>query len=343
MVPWRDVLTVHPAADLFPLMGDAELRELGEDIKKNGLRNRVAVIEGPDDEPILIDGRNRLDAMELVGLEIVLEDVAIIACCRKHGPGFNPYDYVISANIHRRHLTAEQKRDLIAKLLKEHPERSDRATAELVKVDHKTVSAVRRNEEQLGRLPQLTKRTGKDGKARPATKLPEKATVPKKPGAVATSAKADDRPIDDKQVDGILVHSALMNLIHALGTTEPETVAAFVWPDEICELRDEVETIRNWLDRFIALLPKKLEGAARRQGEGGGAQLMSRAAQTFKQGNLTKAIKAVEKAGLKVQRAEVRQDGSIILDFNGTPIAMSGTVDDLDSELAEFEARHGQG
>ena len=71
-------------------MGDAELRELGEDIKKNGLRNWVAVIEGPDDEPILIDGRNRLDAMELVGLEIVLEDVAIIACCRSTVPASTP-------------------------------------------------------------------------------------------------------------------------------------------------------------------------------------------------------------------------------------------------------------
>jgi hypothetical protein len=76
---------------------------------------------------------------------------------------------------------------------------------------------------------------------------PPEATVPKKPGAVATSAKVDD---------GVLVHSALMNLVHALGTTEPETVAAYVWPDEVRELRDEVETIRNWLDRFIALLPK---------------------------------------------------------------------------------------
>jgi hypothetical protein len=44
-----------------------------------------------------------------------------------------------------------------------------------------------------------------------------------------------------------------------------------------------------------------------------------------------------------VQRAEVRQDGSIVLDFNGPPVAVSGTVDDLDSELAEFEARHGEG
>jgi hypothetical protein len=43
---------------------------------------------------------------------------------------------------------------------------------------------------------------------------------------------------------------------------------------------------------------------------------MSRAAQTFKQGDMTKALKAAVKAGLKVQRAEVRTDGSIVLDFD---------------------------
>jgi len=70
---------------------------------------------------------------------------------------------------------------------------------------------------------------------------------------------------------------------------------------------------------------------------------MSRGAHTFKKGDVTRALKAAEKAGFKVQRAEVRTDGSIVLDFIGPPIAMSGAVDDLDSELAEFEARHGQG
>jgi hypothetical protein len=70
---------------------------------------------------------------------------------------------------------------------------------------------------------------------------------------------------------------------------------------------------------------------------------MPRGAQTFKQADLTRAIKAAVKAGLRVQRALVRADGLIVLDFNGPPIAMSGAVDDLDSELAEFEARHGQG
>ena len=123
------------------MMSDAELRELGEDIKKNGLHNRVAVIDGPDDEPILVDGRNRLDAMEMVGLEIVLTDVAMRAWCRKHSQ--NPYAYVISANIHRRHLNAEQKRELIVKLLKAQPEKSDRQIAKTAKVDHKTVGTAR--------------------------------------------------------------------------------------------------------------------------------------------------------------------------------------------------------
>lgn len=43
---------------------------------------------------------------------------------------------------------------------------------------------------------------------------------------------------------------------------------------------------------------------------------MSRGAQSFKQGDVTKALKAAVKAGFKVQRAEVRQDGSILLDFD---------------------------
>ena len=34
---WREVLKVHPAADVFPMMGDDDLLALGRDIKKNGL------------------------------------------------------------------------------------------------------------------------------------------------------------------------------------------------------------------------------------------------------------------------------------------------------------------
>jgi len=40
---------------------------------------------------------------------------------------------------------------------------------------------------------------------------------------------------------------------------------------------------------------------------------MSCGAQSFKQGDVTKALRGAEKAGFKVQRAEVRPDGSILL------------------------------
>jgi hypothetical protein len=63
---WRDVLPIHPAAELFPMMTEAELRELGEDIKKNDLHEGVVIFDGQ-----LLDGRNRLDAMELVGIKLV--------------------------------------------------------------------------------------------------------------------------------------------------------------------------------------------------------------------------------------------------------------------------------
>ena len=67
---WRDVIGVHPAADLFPLMAPDELKALGEDIRKNGLKTLVT-LWGEKREPLqLLDGRNRLDAMEAVGIPL---------------------------------------------------------------------------------------------------------------------------------------------------------------------------------------------------------------------------------------------------------------------------------
>src|SRR5262245_31360180 len=108
---WRDHLPVHPAAELFPLMSPDEVKELAEDIGKNGLNERVAVWRADPDSPWqLLDGRNRLDAL---GRRPHAGDVKEI------DSSVDPWAYVVSANIKRRHLDAKQKRELIEKLLKE--------------------------------------------------------------------------------------------------------------------------------------------------------------------------------------------------------------------------------
>jgi hypothetical protein len=66
---WRAVLPVHPAAELFPLMSAAELRELADDIKKHGLAEPVSLYDDRELGPCLLDGRNRLDALELLDWE----------------------------------------------------------------------------------------------------------------------------------------------------------------------------------------------------------------------------------------------------------------------------------
>src|SRR5262249_57584090 len=124
--------------------------------RKNGQREPIVLYQGK-----VLDGRNRHNACLAaeVGLKISKHEDD----CPYIG---DPAAYVISKNIHRRHLTAEQKRDLIAKLLKATPEKSNRQIAETVKADHKTVASVRAEKEATGEIPQLPKTVGRDRKAR---------------------------------------------------------------------------------------------------------------------------------------------------------------------------------
>jgi hypothetical protein len=159
-------LPFHPLADLFPLMEGAEFDALVADIKTNALRTKITLYEGK-----ILDGRNRYRAMlaaghtPLSGHFYKYKSVA---------PGDTPLDYVIRANLHRRHLTAEQRRDVIAKLLKEQPEKSNRQIAKVAKVDHHKVGKVRKEEEDVGKIPHVDKLTDTKGRKQPARKLSEK-------------------------------------------------------------------------------------------------------------------------------------------------------------------------
>ena len=44
---WRDLYPVHPCADVFPMMSDAELEALAQDIKAHGLQQPVVLWRDP--------------------------------------------------------------------------------------------------------------------------------------------------------------------------------------------------------------------------------------------------------------------------------------------------------
>src|SRR5262245_22903210 len=138
---WRDVLPIHPAAELFPMMKGAEFDALVEDIREHGLITSCVLLEDRNGNVVLLDGRNRLDALELLGDDISLNDPVLFK--REMAWFDDPYALAISLNIHRRHLTAEQRRELIARVIASTPERSDRQIAATVKASPTTVGTVR--------------------------------------------------------------------------------------------------------------------------------------------------------------------------------------------------------
>ena len=65
---------------------------------------------------------------------------------------------------------------------------------------------------------------------------------------------------------------------------------------------------------------------------------MARALCTFRQTDLTRAVKAVVAAGVEITRIEIDKTGKIVIVTATAPA--DGPQGELDRELAAFEARH---
>ena len=86
----------HPTASLFPLMQDAEFAELKADVAANGLLEPVWL--HPDGS--IVDGRNRHRACIELGIRPQFRTWS--------GEG-SLVSFVVSMNLHRRHLTSSQR------------------------------------------------------------------------------------------------------------------------------------------------------------------------------------------------------------------------------------------
>ena len=89
---------VHPLADIFPMIPEAERIMLAENIAEYGQHEPILLLEG-----LVLDGRNRQWACLHAGVKPVYEQFT----------GTDPLNFVLSKNLHRRHLT-ESQRALVA-------------------------------------------------------------------------------------------------------------------------------------------------------------------------------------------------------------------------------------
>jgi hypothetical protein len=91
---------VHPVAELFPMMTDEELADLAADITANGLLYPIVL----DADGQLIDGRNRLRACQMAGVQPTYTSLN----------GHDPVAYILSTNVTRRHLSKGQSAMAVA-------------------------------------------------------------------------------------------------------------------------------------------------------------------------------------------------------------------------------------
>jgi len=91
----------HPMAGIFPLLHGNAFADLQQDINENGLLEPIVLFDGQ-----VLDGRNRFRACQEIGTEPAFAEYQ----------GNDPLQYVISLNLHRRHLSESQRAMVGAKI-----------------------------------------------------------------------------------------------------------------------------------------------------------------------------------------------------------------------------------
>jgi hypothetical protein len=135
-------------------MTEAELNDLGEDMLKHGQRESIVLCEGK-----ILDGRNRYKACLLKGLEPRFDEL------KRYNGDHDLVAFVVSMNLHRRHLN-ESQRAMVAAKLANLPHGGDRSkspngglpqadAAKLMNVSKRSVERARKVTKHG--VPELTK------------------------------------------------------------------------------------------------------------------------------------------------------------------------------------------
>jgi hypothetical protein len=93
---------VHPVASMFPLLEGKEYDDLSDSIEANGQQKPIIV-----QDSVLLDGRNRLKVCLALDIEPKVE---------QYTGSLKPVEYILVANVDRRHLTPEERLAILCKV-----------------------------------------------------------------------------------------------------------------------------------------------------------------------------------------------------------------------------------
>ena len=168
---------------VMPNLTDDEYAELKADIKARGVMVPIEF----DEQGNPLDGHHRLKICEELGITDYPKVI------RAGMTEEEKRTHARKLNMARRHLSREQKRDLIREQLIETPEKSDRQIATALGVSHTTVNTTRNALESGGQIGHLKTRVGADGKEYP------KASS-KKPVTVFNPTPAEEKAIKQPKI-----------------------------------------------------------------------------------------------------------------------------------------------
>ena len=106
------MLEYHPIANLFPLIEGEDFSRLVADINEHGLQEKIVLREGK-----ILDGRNRYRALvSLDRFDQFRDTIDFDHLAFTHAAPRDPLVWVLSKNLHRRHLSESQRAMVAAKL-----------------------------------------------------------------------------------------------------------------------------------------------------------------------------------------------------------------------------------
>mgnify|MGYP002737191602 CR=1 FL=1 len=170
----------HPLSAAFPGLNEEDFRGLIDDIDANGVREKIVVYEG-----MILDGWHRYSAC----MELSVKNIPMLEY-----EGDDPVGFVLSKNLHRRHLDASQRAFALAQL-SEWQEKSGRPSHNLERIKSGKITGL--SADKAAELAGVSEKTMRQ--ARAATKAVPEVQEAVTKGEIAVSEAAKLSKLEPEQ------------------------------------------------------------------------------------------------------------------------------------------------